>query len=102
MSDTYYLIIEVMDITLLIIWSVIMCRLYHHFFKLRFHPESRWMTFLPGIVLVGTKRILDAFMVVTLSTPAESMKSLFRQLLVYGILLLSSFLFYQGSKSSFF
>lgn len=102
MSDTYYRIIEVIDIFTQITWSVILCLLYRHFFRLKFHSDSRWMVFLPGVLWSAAKRITDAFMVVNLTTPAESMKSLFKQLLIYGFLLLSSFLLYQGSKKQIF
>ncbi|MCM1214448.1 MAG: GHKL domain-containing protein [Lachnospiraceae bacterium] len=102
MSETYYLSIEVMSFVMRVIWSVILCLMYRHFFRLRFRPGSRWMIFLPGVLWFAVKQILDVFIVVSLATPAESMKSLFKQLLVYGILLLFSFLFYQGSRKQLF
>lgn len=98
MSETYYLIIDVMDIVMQLVWAVIMCFLYHHFFSLKICRGSRWMTFLPGAVWLSIKRVIDSFMVITLTIPAENMKNLFKQLLVYGSLLLVSFLFYQGKK----
>ncbi len=102
MSDTYYLIIEVMNIVTQVIWFVILCLLFHHFFRLKFRSDSRWMTFFPGVLWFAAKQITDALLVVNLITPAESMKSLFKQLLIYGFLLMSSFLLYQGSKKQIF
>ncbi len=102
MSDIYHLIIEVIDIFTQVTWSAILCLLYHHFFRLKFHSDSWWMTFLPGVLWFVVKRIMDALMVVNLISPAESMKSLLKQLLIYGFLLLSSFLLYQGSKKQIF
>ena len=98
MSDTYYLIIDVMDIVLQTAWAVILCLLYHHFFILKFISESRWMIFLPGAVWLTVKRIIDSFIVITFTTPAESVKNIFKMLFTYGSLLLISFLFYQGKK----
>lgn len=102
MSDTYYLIIDVLDIVTRAVWSGILCLLYHHFFRLKFHPDSRWMTFLPGVLWLVAKQVVDIFLVVNLTTPTESMKSLLKQLLIYGFLLLSSFLLYRGSKKQIF
>lgn len=108
MSDTYYLIMEVIDLVTKIIWFGILCLLYHHFFKLRHWikwkrcSEPRWLIFLPGVLWFGVKQILDIFMVVNLITPAESVKSLLKHLLVYGFLFLSSSLLYQGSKKQIF
>lgn len=102
MSDTYYLIIDVMDIAMQITWTVILCLLYHHFFRLKFLPGSRWMLFLPGAVWLAVKWIIDSFIVVTVATPTESVKNLLKQLLIYGCLLLISFLFYQGKKKQLF
>jgi len=97
-SDTYYLVIDVTDIAMQAAWTVILCLLYHHFFELRFHPRSRWMPFLPGAVWFGVRQVINSFIVISFATPAESMKGLFKQLLIYGSLLLVSCLFYQGNK----
>lgn len=104
MSDLYYLIINVADIILQFLWAVILCLLYHHFFKLKLREPAvstfvgKLLIFLPGAVWFVFKRIVDAAVAVTLLTPADSVKSLFKQLLIYGGLLLISFLFYQGSR----
>jgi len=97
-SDLYYLIIDGTDLVMQIAWAVILCLLYHHFFSLKFHPDSRCMIFLPGAVWLGIKRIIDTFIVISLTTSADNMKSLFKLLLIYVSLLLTSFLFYRGNK----
>ena len=98
MSDLYYLIIDGMDIAMQIAWAIILCHLYHHFFRLKLHPDSRFMIFLPGAAWIGIKRILDLFVVISLTVPADNVKSLFKLLLIYVSLLLISFLFYQGNR----
>ncbi|MDE7044977.1 MAG: ATP-binding protein [Acetatifactor sp.] len=98
MSDLYYLIIDGTDIAMQAAWAILLCLFYHHFFRLKFYPDSRCMIFLPGAVWIGIKRILDIFIVISLTSPKDNVKSLFKQLLIYVILLLLSFFFYQGNK----
>lgn len=98
MSDLYYLIINGTDIVMQAVWAVILCLLYHHFFSLKFYPDSRWMLFLPGAVWFGIKRILDTFIVISLISPGDNVKSLFKLLVSYTGLLLISFFFYRGNK----
>lgn len=103
MSDLYYLIIDAADIIMQISLAVILCRLYHHFFKLKWQEPAvstmgKLLVYLPGIVWLVVKRIMDAAVTVSMLTPSDSVKSLFRQLLIYGSLLLISFLFYQGNR----
>lgn len=98
MSETYYLLINIMDVVLQVTLAVVQCLLYHHFFRLKFHPDSRWLIFLPGVVWLGVKRVIDFTMEIRFVTPADNVKSLLKQLLVYGGMLVISFLFYQGRK----
>lgn len=98
MSDMYYLITELTDIVMQLFWAVLLSLLYHHFFRLKFHQSSGWMIFLPGAVWLGIKRMADTFVVITYETSVNTVKSLFKLLLIYGSLLLISFLFYQGNR----
>lgn len=104
MSERYYLIIDIADIIFQLMWTVMLCLLYRHFFKLKLREPAapafagKLPAFLPGAVWLALKRIVDTAVPVTLLTPAASVKSLFKLLVTYGGLLVISLFFYEGSR----
>lgn len=104
MSERYYLIIDIADIIFQLIWTVMLCLLYRHFFKLKLREPAapafagKLPAFLPGAVWLVLKWIVDTAVPVTLLTPADSVKSLFKLLVTYGGLLVISLFFYEGSR----
>ena len=96
-SDFYIISSNIIDIVMHLSWAVILCLLYHHFFSLKKHQNSRWMIFLPGAIWIGLKQIFDVCIVITYETPVDNVKSLFKLLLLYGSLFLIALTFYQGS-----
>lgn len=104
MSDLYYLVIDVLDMILQFIWAVILCLSYRHFFQLKLREPTvpalagKLFSFLPGVLWLAVKRVVDTAVPVTLMPPADSVKGLYKLFLIYGGLLLISFLFYEGSR----
>lgn len=98
MSDLYYLIVETADFTLNLIWAFLFCFLHRHFFRLKRHPDSRWASFFPGILWLGTKKLINSLVIITFTEPTDTVKGLFKLFLTYGSLLIISFLFYRGNR----
>lgn len=96
-SKYYYILCDVIDISMHLSWAAVLCLLYHHFFRLKRHQNSKWMIVLPGAIWIGLKYVIDVCIVINYETPLDNVKSLFKLLFLYGSLLLIALAFYQGS-----
>ncbi len=97
MSDRYNLIVETADFSMNLIWALLFCLLYRHFFRLK-RSDSRWAYFLPGVFWFGCKKLIDSLIIITFMEPAYTVKGLLKLFLTYGSLLFISFLAYQGNR----
>ncbi len=99
MSDLYRTAIDILDIIVIQFgWTLIMCILYRHFFRLKFLPASLPAALIPGVVWLGVRQLINSLIVITFSVTGDNVKSLLKQLLIYGSLFLISCLFYQGNR----
>ena len=83
MSDRYNLIVETADFSMNLIWALLFCLLYRHFFRLK-RFDSRWAYFLPGVFWFGCKKLIDSLIIITFMEPAYTVKGLLKLFLTYG------------------